>query len=479
MTIEDRFREGLANWRAVLASLGEGDVEACAKAFDEAAKDAAGDVAKGLELALAIDALYEMAQAHGLVAHLGEDALQTRIAAAFAGVRQGTSPGDPGNGPRPSGNGPERPAAPGSRKPPVQPIGRRVFMQRFTAPNYLVDGILQRRFIYALTGQTGHAKTAVALHLAELIASSDASAMFGTHRVEKGRVLYLVGENADDVRMRLIGSDAQRKDNPDEDQIWFIPQVFNIPQALSQIEKYIREIGDFSLVIVDTSAAYFLGDEEMSNTQMGNYARALRTLTTLPGQPCVLVLCHPIKYVTDPSQLLPRGGSAYLAEVDGNLTLWRTSDDVVELHHNKIRGPGFEAMSFKLETIRSNTLVDQKGRQIPTVRAVPISQREEEQHSDKVEQDEDRVLTAMLSMPAGEGGSFANWATNLGWVMGNGEAYRKKVERLINELEKKKPKLTTKIRNKWHLTDEGKDAARQAVLRFNRQQNTGSQKNLF
>ena len=48
MTIEDRFREGLANWRAVLASLPAGDLEARAAVFDEAAKDAAGYVAGGL-----------------------------------------------------------------------------------------------------------------------------------------------------------------------------------------------------------------------------------------------------------------------------------------------------------------------------------------------------------------------------------------------------------------------------------------------
>jgi hypothetical protein len=303
--------------------------------------------------------------------------------------------------------------------------------------------------------------------------------MFGTHRVEKGRVLYLVGENADDVRMRIIGSDAQRKDNPTQDNIWFIPEVFDIPRALPQIEQQVQSLGDFSLVIVDTSAAYFLGDEELSNTQMGNHARALRRLTTLPGQPCVLVLCHPIKYVTEQSQLLPRGGSAYLAEMDGNLTLWRTSDEVVELHYNKIRGPGFEAMSLKLETIRSDALVDQKGRQISTVRAIPISQREEDQRTNKAEEDEDQVLAAMLIMPAENGGSFTNWANDIGWKSGSGEAYKKKVERLITSLEKKKPKLTVKIRNNWQLTEEGKDAARKAVLRFERKRIADDQKTMF
>jgi hypothetical protein len=369
---------------------------------------------------------------------------------------------------------------PQTRPPsPIEILSKSDFIKGFVPPDYLVEGMLQRRFIYSLTGQTGHAKTAVALYLAELVSSADHNAKFGAHRVEKGRVLYLVGENPDDVRMRVIGSDSARRDEPLLDNIYFIPGVFDIDQMWATIEAEIKANGDASLVIIDTSAAYFLGNEELSNTQMGNYARILRRLTTLTGKPCVLVLCHPIKYVTDPSQLLPRGGGAYLAEMDGNLTLLRTSNDVVELHYNKIRGPGFEAMSFKLEPIKSPKLVDQKGHQISTVRAVPITQSEEEQFSNKMEEDEDRVLTAMLSQPADNGGSFATWAVNLGWVMQTGEAYRKKVERLVYELEKKKPKLTVKIRNKWQLTEEGKDAAREAVLRFNRKANAGGQESFL
>jgi hypothetical protein len=70
-------------------------------------------------------------------------------------------------------------------------------------------------------------------------------------------------------------------------------------------------------------------------------------LTTLPGGPCVLALCHPIKHVIDPNQLLPRGGGAFLNEVDGNLSAWKRDEDIVELHHTgKLRGPGFEPISF-------------------------------------------------------------------------------------------------------------------------------------
>jgi hypothetical protein len=461
MTELGQFAQAFASWKVILAPVK--DVDRRMTIFGKMAQDVAGYIVKGLDRASAVDELHATAQAHGLVGHFGEDAVQQRIAEAFAHAEAQ---------PKKKVNGK-------SRAPAISILCKADFIKGFVPPDYLVDGIFQRRFIYALTGQTGHAKTAVALHLAELVSSTDYNAMFGLHRVEKGRVLYLVGENPDDVRMRVIGSDSFRKDDPSQDNITFIPGVFDIAQMWATIEADVKANGEASLVIIDTSAAYFLGNEELSNTQMGGYARTLRRLTTLSGKPCVLVLCHPIKYVTDPSQLLPRGGGAYLAEMDGNLTLWRTSDDVVELHYNKIRGPGFQAMSFKLEPIKSDKLLDQKGRQISTVRAVPISQREEEQHDYKAEEDEDRVLAAMLNVPADHGGSFANWANDLGWTSETGEAYKKKVERLVTGMEKKKPKLTTKIRNKWQLTDEGKDAARQAVLRFNRRKDSDSQKSML
>jgi hypothetical protein len=48
------------------------------------------------------------------------------------------------------------------------------FVTNFIPPDYLIDGLLQRRFIYAMTGPTGEGKTSVALLLALLVAT-------GTH----------------------------------------------------------------------------------------------------------------------------------------------------------------------------------------------------------------------------------------------------------------------------------------------------------
>ena len=156
--------------------------------------------------------------------------------------------------------------------------------------------------------------------------------------------------------MRVIADDGQTKRDGSSDAISFIAGTFNIEKMRTRLENEIQQLGGVDLVIIDTSAAYFPGNEELSNTQMGAYARMLRMLTTLPRGPCVLVLCHPIKHVETASQLLPRGGGAFLAEIDGNLTLWKSDGSLIELYHTKMRGPGFEPMTFRLETIECDAL---------------------------------------------------------------------------------------------------------------------------
>ena len=246
------------------------------------------------------------------------------------------------------------------------------FLAGFVAPDYLLDGILQRQFIYSLTAQTGHGKTALALLIARLIGGSKSNAALGKHAADKGRVVYFAGENPDDLRMRVIGDENLFNDK--DARISFIPGTFSIEAMRARIEAEVKQLGGVDLIIVDTSAAYFNGKDELSNTEMGSHARMLRTLTTLPGGPCVLVLCHPVKHVTEPSQLLPRGGGAFLAEIDGNITLWKHDGVLLDLHHtDKLRGPGFEPVNFRLETVNTTRLADKKGRIIPTVRAVWIS----------------------------------------------------------------------------------------------------------
>jgi len=350
---------------------------------------------------------------------------------------------------------------------PIQILSRESYMKRFEPPEYLIDGLMQRGFIYSLTGVTGHAKSAIALLLSELV-SSPGVQYLGGHRVEHGRAVYFVGENPTDICMRLIGADSRRADEATIDNSFFIPGVFDIATMMPLLYREIGKCcGDIGLVIIDTSAAYFLGNEELSNTQMGAHARMLRRLTELPGRPCVLVLCHPIKHASEPSQLLPRGGGAFLAEMDGNLTAWKHDEVMVTLHYNKIRGPGFEPMTFRLETIRTDRLIDRQGRQIPTVRAVWASQTEEDEQAAGIHKDDERVLAARIFFGDENPPSIAQLATHCGWIHGDGNPSKTRVVRSLERLEKAKPHaLVYRDRGRHFLTEKGKEAARKATLKL-------------
>jgi hypothetical protein len=190
----------------------------------------------------------------------------------------------------------------------------------------------------------------------------------------------------------------------------------------------------------------------------------LRNLTELPGGPCVLVLCHPIKYVLEPSQLLPRGGGAFLAEMDGNLTAWK-SDDLIEFHHGKIRGPGFEPMVLRIERFSPPTLKDAKGRELPTVRIRVVTEQEEGDVKRNLKSDENHVLAALLENPDY---SQAEIARKWGWFFRTGEPAKSRVNKILRRLDnpRNSPKLLKQNRDRWELTDAGKDIARKAALQI-------------
>jgi hypothetical protein len=56
----------------------------------------------------------------------------------------------------------------------------------FTPPDYMIDGLVQRRFLYALTGPTGSGKTAIALRIALHVSKGW---KLGDREVEQGAVL--------------------------------------------------------------------------------------------------------------------------------------------------------------------------------------------------------------------------------------------------------------------------------------------------
>jgi hypothetical protein len=332
------------------------------------------------------------------------------------------------------------------------------FVNNFVPPDYLVDGLLQRRFIYSMTGTTGDGKTAVALLIALCV--SQGWSVDG-REIDKGKVLYCAGENPDDVRMRWIKQLADANLDPDTIDVHFIPGSFAISSEVmrERILQANTEKGPFDLLVFDTSAAFFAGDDDNVNMQMLAHAKSFRSFVPLIGNPTVIVPSHPVKNFSR-DNMIPRGGGAFLNEMDGNLTCMKVDGTMLtELHWcGKIRGIDFNAIPFQLEVGKTEKLKDSKGRGIWTVTAKPITSKERDAVVNKAESNQSRLLAAMARMP---GASMADLATECGWSTQDGKPYKSLVQRLVTGL--KANKLVKKEAGRWVLTKAGIAKAKEKV----------------
>lgn len=327
------------------------------------------------------------------------------------------------------------------------------FIASFVPPDWLIDGIVQRGRLYACTSKTGHGKTAVWLYNACMI---QAGRRIGHIEAERGNVLILAGENPEDLKARMIGMVRTCSLAPNQ-LPYVLPATFPMNEEEAEILR--RDLValkiPFSLIIGDTAASFFPGDDENDNVQAGQYGRTLRTFTACPGNPAVIVLSHPVKNARRDS-LLPRGGGAFLNELDGNLTLW-SDGEMSTLHwQGKIRGPDFDALTYNLKPVDSG-YQDTKGRQVTTIIAQPIDDIELGYQVAQRTANEDAVLKTLRDYPEW---SLRKISETLGWIDDNGNPQRYRVQRIIRNLVD--DNLIKNFRGKYRLTQAGIEALNQS-----------------
>jgi hypothetical protein len=275
----------------------------------------------------------------------------------------------------PADAGPEQ-----SREPPRGPRYFKTiaeFCREFEPPSYAIDGIIRSSSLYSLTAKTGAGKTSLLVAITLAVATGN-EGLIGRD-VEKGRVVFFCGENPDDFRMRLMCFAWNLNINLDElgDRV-IVRERRDKPEQMATELAAIAKDHPIALVIVDTFAAFFDGNDVNSPTQSGEFMRRLRPMCLVDGKPSVIAACHPTKNAGEDA-LIPYGAGAILNEVDGNLTLWKDGA-LTTLHwQGKIRGADFPPMTFRIEELSCETVVDARGKQIslPVIR--PVDERAVEQ----------------------------------------------------------------------------------------------------
>lgn len=323
------------------------------------------------------------------------------------------------------------------------------FLNDVSEPNWLVAGIVQRGYTYALTAPTNHGKTAVSLVLAMCVA---AGLPFADCDVTQGNVLILCGENQDGFRLRMLATLESLGLSPADidGRCWVYPQAGVLDMLLPDLRAAANDMGELALVLVDTSVAYFSGADENDNIAMLSHAVALRNLSQFPGLPAVLANCHP-KNAVAKEGCVPRGGGAFLNEIDTNLSVWADGESS-ELHWvQKKRGPDFDPILFEYRALT----LEQFGRKVPTVVASWISETREREIFKRKREDENRVLYEMLRY---DDWTFSTMAELCGFVSSTGKPLKSKVHRTLGRL--LEVGLVKKDRRRgWYLTEPGKKEA--------------------
>lgn len=335
-------------------------------------------------------------------------------------------------------------------------IGLAEFMADPDPIEYVVEDLLARGWLYAICGATGAGKTALGV---VLTACCCAGRPFAGKPTETVPVLYISAENPSDVRNRFIAATERMQISADAiSRVQVIRRSFILAAHAEELVEIIEQAGA-QLVLVDTDQAVALdgGADERDNTQRLIHARSLRALTRASSRPCVVTLAHPTKNAVRET-LAPRGGSAFLNEVDGCVNIWR-DDDVVDVfsHPDKFRGTAFSAQ-FRRVMFESARLVDVKGRRI----SVPVYEHVSDDEADRQRvnawRDGNRLVYEMAQAPDG---SQADWARACGWVNDAGVPRKDRVNRLLRTMSDARPALVRQARpsGTWRLTEAGKKEA--------------------
>lgn len=328
------------------------------------------------------------------------------------------------------------------------------FIKSIRPPEWLVDGVIQRSYLYGLTAPMNHGKTALAAHLAVMVAIGGT---FADSTCAPGRVIYLAGENPDDFKLRLAAACQSNGVQLDEiaGRVTIMPFASGLNGYIADIRKEL-EGNPAALVIIDTSVAYFSYKDENSNVDIRLHAQDMRSLIDTDGRPAVVCLCHPVKNAGQ-DNIIPRGGSAFINELDCNLTLWKDGDDVCALHHNKLRGPSFNPIQFRLVPCVLNGVLDTKGREVTTVVTRHLNEAEAGAALDTVYSD---AMLVLAELAASMRPSVGGIARALGWLAPNGAPHKGKVHRVLKELLAEK--LVLNRFGKWSPTEAGRAFVKKA-----------------
>lgn len=201
---------------------------------------------------------------------------------------------------------------------------------------WLIEDFLEANTLALLHGVPGAGKTFVAIDMAMCVATGQP---WHGHDVEQGSVVYIAGEGHEGIKRRLRAwTEFQGRTFDDSIPIWCSNRGLNLLsyaaaiEAVEVIDEVSKQVGSPSLIVIDTLARNFLGDEN-SSQDMSKFLAHVDMLLRHKYSATVLVVHHPSK--RDTSQ--GRGSSALWGAVDVQYKVSDVDELLIELEPQKMK----------------------------------------------------------------------------------------------------------------------------------------------
>jgi hypothetical protein len=213
-------------------------------------------------------------------------------------------------------------------------------------PEWQIRGVLELGALGCVFGPPGEGKSFLTLDWALCIA---AGVPWHGRAVVPGRVVYIAAEGGRGIKKRIRAWLRQHSLND-------VPNAFVLLDSIElrdDVSALIERINDLgigpTLIVLDTLARSFSGDEN-SSADMGAYIRAAQRLQdeTARGR-CTVVLVH---HTGKREGKGARGSSALLAGVDVMISVAKNADHVVTIKNAKQKDDAaFTDITLRLTTV--------------------------------------------------------------------------------------------------------------------------------
>ena len=236
----------------------------------------------------------------------------------------------------------------------ISPSNRKPFLRRLSditlePTQFLIDGFLPQGSLSMLFGDPSCGKTFLAIDIAMCIATGS---KFHGKSVKGGAVVYIAGEGYRGITQRKWAWAAHKEISIEDANIYIsetsldIPDIYAQKMLTSEIHTVLGNYGKPDLIVIDTLARNFGGNDENSTRDMGAFIKAVDAINA--EFDCATLLVHHTGH-TDKSRA--RGAIALKAALDTEYRLSK-NDEFLTLECTKAKD--FEepkGMKFMLQSI--------------------------------------------------------------------------------------------------------------------------------